>query len=104
MSSPDPSGKQQTKEAPLAKDRIRVHVNEVIVPVTVTDKSGELVLDLSKSDFHVFDGGAEQTIDRFPADGMQIGADLGSQVLGDEHPDFTGLVESVRVFSGNEPD
>jgi hypothetical protein len=46
----------------------------------------------------------KQTIERMPADGFQIGADLGSQVLGDEHPDFTGLIESVRVFSGNEPD
>jgi len=63
--SPDPTGKRQIQQAPQAKERIRVHVNEVIVPVTVTDKSGELVLDLSKSDFHVFDGGVEQIIDRF---------------------------------------
>jgi len=45
-----------------------------------------------------------QTIERMPADGFQIGADLGSQVLGEEHPHFTGSMESVRVFSGNEPD
>jgi VWFA-related protein len=76
MSSPEPSAKQQTREAPQAKDRIRVHVNEVIVPVTVTDKSGELVLDLSKSDFHVFDGGAEQTIDRFDLAGDPLAVAL----------------------------
>jgi arylsulfatase A-like enzyme len=45
-----------------------------------------------------------QPIERYPADGLQIGADLGSQILGDEHPYFTGLVESVRLFSGKEPD
>jgi Ca-activated chloride channel homolog len=75
-SSADRNGKQQTKEAPQAKDRIRVHVNEVIVPVTVTDKRGELVLDLSKSDFHVFDGGAEQTIDRFDLAGDPLAVAL----------------------------
>lgn len=43
-------------------------MNEVIVPVTVTDKKGELVLDLTQTDFHVFDKGVEQTIDRFDVD------------------------------------
>ena len=76
MSPSDPSGKQQGKEVPQAKDRLRVHVNEVIVPVTVTDKSGELVLDLSKSDFHVLDGGAEQTIDRFDLAGDPLAVAL----------------------------
>jgi arylsulfatase A-like enzyme len=45
-----------------------------------------------------------RTIERYPSDGIQIGADLGSQVLGAEHPKFNGLVESARIFSGNEPD
>jgi arylsulfatase A-like enzyme len=45
-----------------------------------------------------------QTIERYPADGIQLGADLGSQVLGSKHSYFTGLVESLRIFSGTEPD
>jgi hypothetical protein len=45
-----------------------------------------------------------QALDRFPKDGLQFGADLGSQVLGDAHPYFTGLMESVRIYSGLEPD
>ena len=43
-------------------------MNEVIVPVTVTDKKGELVLDLVQTDFHIFDKGVEQSIQRFDID------------------------------------
>jgi VWFA-related protein len=41
---------------------IRVQVNEVIVPVTVTDDKGRFVSNLSKSDFKIYDGGKEQQI------------------------------------------
>jgi VWFA-related protein len=44
------------------KNQIRVHANEVVAPVSVTDKTGEAVLDLSQKDFHVFDDGVEQAI------------------------------------------
>jgi VWFA-related protein len=54
---------------PLSKDQIRVVTTEVIVPVTVTDPTGELVLDLAQKDFHVFDDGVEQTIDHWDLGG-----------------------------------
>ncbi len=41
---------------------IRVQVNEVIVPVTVTDEKGRFVSDLDKTDFRIFEDGKEQTI------------------------------------------
>lgn len=44
---------------------IRVAVNEVIVPVTVTDDEGRFVSDLDKKDFQVFDQGKEQKIGYF---------------------------------------
>jgi len=44
---------------------IRVQVNEVVVPVTVTDEKGKFVSDLDKSDFKLFDQGKEQTITYF---------------------------------------
>jgi hypothetical protein len=40
----------------------------------------------------------------YPNEALQVGADLGSQVLLGEHPKFTGLIESIRIFSGIEPD
>ena len=44
---------------------IRVQVNEVVVPVTVTDEKGRFVSDLDQSDFKIFDQGKEQTIRYF---------------------------------------
>ncbi len=41
----------------------------MIAAVTVTDPSGEFVLDLSQKDFHVFDDGVEQTIDHWDLGG-----------------------------------
>ena len=43
-------------------------------------------------------------IDRDPHDGMQIGADHHSPVVeGKKLPGFTGLIESVRLYSGEAP-
>jgi VWFA-related protein len=44
---------------------IRVRVALVNAPVTVRDSKKELVLDLQKENFHVFDNGIEQPIDTF---------------------------------------
>jgi Ca-activated chloride channel family protein len=44
---------------------IKVQVNEVIVPVTVTDEKGRFVNDLDQKDFSVFDEGKEQKIQFF---------------------------------------
>ncbi|MDE3197380.1 MAG: VWA domain-containing protein, partial [Acidobacteriota bacterium] len=51
--------------APPDKDTIRVTVNDVIVPVTVTDDKGRFVSNLVKEDFHIFDEGREQNINFF---------------------------------------
>ena len=49
----------------LAQAPIRVQVNEVLVPVTVTDDKGRFVSNLNASDFHLYDEGKEQRIDYF---------------------------------------
>ena len=41
--------------------------------------------------------------DRLPNDGLQIGTDQGSQILETALPKFTGLIERVRLFSGEPP-
>ncbi len=43
----------------------RVMVNEVIVPVTVTDYKGRFISDLNKADFKIFEDGREQKIEYF---------------------------------------
>jgi VWFA-related protein len=50
---------------------IKVAVNEVIVPVTVTDDKGRFVSNLEKKDFHIFDEGREQRIDYFTSERSQ---------------------------------
>jgi Ca-activated chloride channel family protein len=49
----------------LAQGPISVSVNEVLVPVTVTDEKGRFVSDLDVKDFRIFDQGKEQTINFF---------------------------------------
>lgn len=54
-----------------AQAPIRVSVNEVIVPVTVTDDKGRFVSNLDAKDFHLFDEGKEQKLDFFSRDRNQ---------------------------------
>lgn len=66
----------QSQTPPPQKPSIRVQTNEVVVPVTVTDPDGELVLDLYPSDFHVFDDGVEQKIDHWDLGGDPLAVAL----------------------------
>jgi Ca-activated chloride channel homolog len=50
-------------EAP--QPSIKVQVNEVIVPVTVTDEKGRFVSDLDQKDFQIYDQGKLQSIRYF---------------------------------------
>src|SRR5579884_2971712 len=52
-------------------ESIQVQVNEVIVPVTVTDDKGRFVSDLEQRDFRVFDEGKEQKIEYFSRERSQ---------------------------------
>ena len=75
-SSPRNSAPVPQLAPPVAKNEIKVRSNEVIVPVTVLDKRNEPVLDLNQADFHVFDGGVEQKIDRWSLDGDPLAVAL----------------------------
>jgi Ca-activated chloride channel family protein len=50
---------------------IRVSVNEVIVPVTVTDEKLRFVSDLDQKDFELYDEGYKQKISYFSREGKQ---------------------------------
>jgi Ca-activated chloride channel homolog len=59
---------------PASKDErspIRVQVNEVIVPVTVTDEKGRFVSDLEQKDFQVFEENKPQSIRYFTRERSQ---------------------------------
>jgi len=52
-------------------DTIKVSVNEVIVPVTVTDDKGRFVSDLDKKDFQIFEENKQQEIRFFTRERSQ---------------------------------
>lgn len=60
-----PSSSTQTKpeiQEVDPDDVISVNTTEVLLPVTVRDRSGQLVTDLTRKDFHVFEDGIEQPL------------------------------------------
>src|SRR5713101_9611353 len=63
-----PSSPQQS----AAQTRIRIPVNQVIVPVTVKDAGGRLVPDLRQDEFRVFEDNIEQKIAFFRAEAVPI--------------------------------
>src|SRR5579884_3189851 len=56
---------------PIPKSDIKVQVNEVIVPITVTDEHGKFVSDLDEKDFRICDEGKEQQIQFFTRERSQ---------------------------------
>jgi VWFA-related protein len=100
-------------QAQPAPAPIRVQVNEVIVPVTVTDDKGRFVSNLEKTDFKVFDEGKEQTIRFFSREhnqpvvvGFLLDLSSASRVHWKTYQDaarelvFTMLPEGDKRFSG----
>jgi VWFA-related protein len=56
---------QTAAQTPSEQKPISVQVNEVIVPVTVTDDKGRFVSDLEQKDFQILDQGKPQNILHF---------------------------------------
>jgi Ca-activated chloride channel homolog len=70
-----PSARAAEPPKPVATQQptspIQVQVNEVIVPVTVTDEKGRFVSNLDAKDFRIFDEGKEQHIHFFTREQKQ---------------------------------
>jgi Ca-activated chloride channel homolog len=60
-----PSAAPPADNPPPNQATIRIPVNQVIVPVTVKDGSGRLVVDLTKNEFRIFEDNVEQRIAYF---------------------------------------
>jgi len=93
---------QDSNPAPAAQTggqgQIRVNSNLVILPVTVKDLDGNLVPDMERQDFRVFDDNVEQSIDVFTAEDFP----LSLVVLVDDdlrNKDATQLVASLRTLT-----
>jgi len=72
------AGPKQTAPPPAApapsdnQSTLRVNVNLVILPVTVKDRDGRLVADLSRNEFRILDDNIEQHIDYFSAEAFPL--------------------------------
>jgi VWFA-related protein len=70
---PAPQGSPPNQEVkPEQGPKITIPVTEVIVPVTVKDRNGNLVADLKRDDFRVFEDDVEQQITKFSTEAMPI--------------------------------
>lgn len=78
---------------------IRVRVNEVITPVTVTSHSGEMLLDLSKENFRVFDNGVQQTIDHFDLGGDPLSIVLAIETSSHIEPILPAVRQTGIIFT-----
>lgn len=77
---------------PLQQKPLVVRTTEVVAPVTVQTRDGELVLDLEQKDFHVFDNNAEQAILHFDLGG----APLAVAFLAETSSRVEALLPAVR--------
>ncbi len=78
-----------------AQGKIRVNSSLVVLPVTVKDKTGNLVPDMELQDFRVFDDNVEQVIEVFTTEAFPLS--LVVLVDDDLKPkDATALVASLR--------
>lgn len=81
-----------------AQTKIRVNSDLVILSVSVKDAHGNLIADLQKRDFHVFDDSVEQSIDVFTAEAFP----LSLVVLVDDDlksDDAAQLVHGLRAIA-----
>jgi Ca-activated chloride channel family protein len=70
-----PATAQQSPPSPTLQSgqgKIVFKVNEVVVPVTVKDRSGKLVADLRRDEFRIFEDNVEQKIGSFRSDPTPI--------------------------------
>lgn len=91
--------------------KLSVNVNQVIVPVRVTDENGRLVSGLLAKDFSVYEDGKKQTMNFFTSDPFALSAavvidlgmsDIGVQKVNETFPALEGAFASfdeVAVYT-----
>lgn len=70
--APQAAGQQSGPPLNDAQARITVNSNLVVLPVTVKDRSGEMIPDLTREDFRIFEDNVEQKIDVFSAEAFPL--------------------------------
>jgi VWFA-related protein len=82
-----------------AKRTIHVRVNEVTAPVTVRNANGEMLLDIPKESFHIFDNGVEQKIEHFDLGASSLSIVLAVETSSHINPMFPSVKQMGIVFT-----
>jgi len=90
---------EQLPAAEQRKRAIHVRVNEVVTPVTVTNHTGEMILDLAQNNFHVFDNGAEQKIEHFDLGGDPLSVVLAVETSSHIDPMMPTVHQTGIIFT-----
>ena len=78
--------------------RIRMNVDMVLVPVTVTDPMNRLVTGLEMTDFQVFEGAGKQTIRTFAAEDAPVSIGIVFDLSGSMSSKLIRARESILQF------
>ena len=93
-----------TKQDPAKQDQddvIRVSTDLVVVNVTVLDKEGKFVPKLKRTEFHLFEDGAEQKITSFTAEETPFAAAILLDTSGSMETRLTlGRGAAIRFLDG----
>ena len=76
-----------------------MRVNEVTAPVTVRNASGEMILDVPKESFHIFDNGVEQKIEHFDLGANSLSIVLAVETSSHIEPMFPAVKQTGLVFT-----
>lgn len=77
---------------------IRADANMVLIPANVTDLYDRPILDLRKEDFHLFEGGTEQTIKSFTIDEAPVSVGVVFDASGSMQNKIDKSLVAVRQF------
>jgi VWFA-related protein len=81
------------------KSALKAQVTEVTAPVTVLNESGEMILNLTKENFHVFDNGTAQTIDHFDLGGDPLSIALVVETSSRIEPLLPAIRKTGVIFA-----
>jgi Ca-activated chloride channel family protein len=79
-------------------ERIRLNVDMVLVPVTVTDPMNRLVTGLEKEDFQLYENGGEQNIATFAAEDAPVSIGIIFDLSGSMSTKLIRARESILQF------
>lgn len=94
--APAVSGTASLKVRP--GERIRLNVDMVLVPVTVTDPMNRLVTGLEKEDFQLYENGGEQNIATFAAEDAPVSIGIIFDLSGSMSTKLIRARESILQF------